>query len=641
MSLDFVSAVLFLGGLIVLSNLKVVFESNMESFRNITVGLTVMALFSVISVLSQHNVFTQIPFLNEAMFFQLLYWIGMITGMILLLSGLSNWLPVYRKHLMYNSHELSKNKLFKKIEQLIRFENRNNVILLQTLELTVKHYGLTEASCFLYSQHEKKLSFLGAADSEDNEIIRSQLIHFDNSAITESISNNNLKLSYTTEHHTSTPDLMLPMLVNDKLIGLFCFYSDQVVDEKSVTNLKLVVDIITSKIHRDSKQLQIEELKNQEVWSSVIEKALDTTKTLKENMTTLREILQLKINVDFISITYNYQGKNPKLTVGDNNQVFEDLTSLLNDKNELEQYVLNTNTPMIISNLDAETDFIVDLTALQNNMKSIVGLPISNKQGQVGVIVVGSKKYSAYSKKDICYISQLNSSLERLITNSQNSLQEKTKLSRRQSLNKILRSLPTTPNPTLLYKKVTSVISTELNASVVRISFFDDDNRFLNSQVVSASEEFPFLTPEDATMMLSLMPNHRKVLSQRRTVRADDKLDTSDEYSTEQRQMFGDRLSQYFITPLFEGSLIVGVITVGYTDDEVTLHNEDISFVEDMATTLSVHKYIDKQYIKNKSLINQLQNIQIKESIEKNPRIALMTSHQMTQTMQGELVENN
>ena len=71
------------------------------------------------------------------------------------------------------------------------------------------------------------------------------------------------------------------------------------------------------------------------------------TKTLKENMSALKNLLLSEFNVDYLSITYTYQGKHPKLTVGENNQVFEDLTSLLTQKNELEQYVLEKNSQVL------------------------------------------------------------------------------------------------------------------------------------------------------------------------------------------------------------------------------------------------------------------------------------------------------
>lgn len=640
-SIELVSAFLFFAVLILVYNLRTVIESyHKESFSYITTGLTIIALSSIAAVLEQQNVFINIPFLNEAMFFQLLYWIGMITGMTLLLSGVSNWLPVYRKHLKFNSQELIKLEIFKKIEQLIRFESRNNIILLQALELINKHYNFTESSCFLFSQKEKKMNLLGAVVSDSNSDTRSNFIHFHNTAIADSIENKSIKLIYITESHYSAPDLILPMEVNGKLLGALCFYNDQIFDAQCITNLKLVIDILTQKLHQTSKDLQHKALTNQAAWNNKIDSSVDTAKTLKENINPLKKLLQSEFPVDYLSVSFAHQGKNPKLTVSENNQVLENLSNSCNNKNELECYVLNMNLPVVIDNLDIETDFIVDLVALQNDMKSIAACPITNSRGQIGVIVVGSKKYKAFSKLSLQYIKLMNSKLERLIENSLQKMQENREFSRRNSLKVLRNSAMSIAQSSVIYKNVADFLVKELKASFVRVSLFDQDKRFLNSQVVSTVHEFSFITPYDATMMLSLMPNHQEVLQQRKTVTVLEPTSTNDELSMEQRQIFGDVLSQYIITPVYHDSLIVGVITIGHTSDEIKIGERDICLVEDAASILTIHMYMNKQKISIRKMQKQLHNKRLSDIKEQQQKQNIKSSERISNILQNEFIGN-
>ena len=640
-TIEFISSVFFFAGLIVVYNLRdIISNDNKTSFHNITAGLITLSLCSIVSVFEQQQLFTRVPFLNIPIFFQLLYWIGMITGLTMLLNGVSNWLPVYRKHLKYNINELNKSELFKQIEQLIRFENRNHVILLQALEMINKQYNFTESGCHLFSQQEKKMIFLGAADKENNTEIKSQKIHFYNSAIVDSIQNNNIKLVYITESFNSIPDLLLPMEVNNKLLGAFSFYAELPIDEQSVTSLKLIIDILSDKLYRDSKDIQNESNKRREEWLDNINDSIDNTKTLKENISRVKQLLQSEIGIDYLSISYIHQGKKHNLKISDNNQVLESLMDSYSEQNEIEQYVLNTNLPVVINNLDIETDFIVDLVALQNDMKSMAACPISNSHEQVGVIVVGSKKYQNFSKNSLQYVSILNNNLERLITNSQYKLLEKSESLRRSTLNKLLFDTTTNMSSAQLYKKVSDFIAKELNASMVRISLFGQDKRFLTSQVLSAAEKSPITTSEDATMMLSLMPNHQKVLQLRKTISVLADETATKESKMEQRQIFGNDLSHYMVTPLFNGRMIYGVITVGYTSDKCVVTPNDVLIVEDAAAILTIQNKINRQAIKIKNMQTQLQPKKVQKIKEHFQKQNIKSSRRITNLRQEELIGN-
>ncbi len=605
---EFVSVILFFAGLIIIYNLRSIIESdNKQSYRYMAVGLSVLSLSSLASVIVQQTISAQFMLQHNSIFIQVMYWIGMITGFTLLMSGVSSWLPVYRKKLKYNRLEINKLELFKKIEQLIRFENRNNVILFQAIELMLKQYSFNEVGCFLYSQKNKKMTFLGAADNKDNSSFNSQKIQFDNESILKSLQEKNLELVYNSTAQKHSPDLLLPMVIDDKLLGLFCFYSDDEIEKQSVSNLQLILEILSTKLIEDAAAIKNDSMLCQMKWQQKVNESIGSTKTVKESILLCKTLLQDMLAVEFLTITFPLQGKFCKHTVAENNLVLENLNYEFSNKYELEQYVLQNNIPVIIDNLDIETDFIVDIHALKSDMKSIIAFPISQENGQVGVVVGASKQYDAFTNVSLQYFKSMHPLFERLILNSIRYRQDKSDYTRRASLKKLLQSFVSKTSSQVVYKKISDHLTTELQAKIVRISLFDSDNRFLNSQVMSTSANDTFVTPDDATMMLDLMPNHRKVLMTRETVHADTHNSEVTELQLELRQIYGDKLTNITIVPFYFESKIVGVITVGKSDESSVMTAGEIRYVEDIASMLTIHSHINQQSAQLQSLKKHLQ----------------------------------
>jgi DMSO/TMAO reductase YedYZ heme-binding membrane subunit len=131
---DFAVASFFLLSLIAVSRFRQhLTADDKDSYRNVVAGLALLATVSLANVYSGLGLLVRIPFLSEPLFFRLLFWIGMITGLTFLISGATSWVPLSRSYRQYNKERIDRLELLKKVEQLLRVESRLPVILRKTL----------------------------------------------------------------------------------------------------------------------------------------------------------------------------------------------------------------------------------------------------------------------------------------------------------------------------------------------------------------------------------------------------------------------------------------------------------------------------------------------------------------------------
>ena len=100
---DFAGAVVFLLALIAVSRFsRYITAQDREAYNHVVTGLVILAIISLSKIYSDAGLFSRAPFVSEPLFFQLLFWIGIITGLAFLISGVTNWVPLSRSYRKYN-----------------------------------------------------------------------------------------------------------------------------------------------------------------------------------------------------------------------------------------------------------------------------------------------------------------------------------------------------------------------------------------------------------------------------------------------------------------------------------------------------------------------------------------------------------
>ena len=109
-----------------------------RSYDNIAGGLVVLVIAAVARIYHATGLLESVPFLSETVFFDLAYWIGVITGATLVISGVADWLPLARDYRRYHRSRIEHLDLLRKVEQLVGVENRVETVLSTTLQYMVE-----------------------------------------------------------------------------------------------------------------------------------------------------------------------------------------------------------------------------------------------------------------------------------------------------------------------------------------------------------------------------------------------------------------------------------------------------------------------------------------------------------------------
>ena len=122
-----------------------------SSYNHVVLGLGILAIASLAQVYHSLGIFSRVPFLSEPPFFRLAFWIGIITGLALLIDGVTSWVPLSRSYRKYNKERIDKLEFIKRIEQLVRVENRAPVIFSTSLEYMATYYDLNGGAAYMLS----------------------------------------------------------------------------------------------------------------------------------------------------------------------------------------------------------------------------------------------------------------------------------------------------------------------------------------------------------------------------------------------------------------------------------------------------------------------------------------------------------
>lgn len=579
-ALDVFSIMVFLSGLIGLVSLRsIIRKEDTDSYRNMFTGFVILILFSAAKLSNINLLFADIPFIKESIFFNLVYWIGMITGMALLINGVSTWLPIFKQYKKYNSEKIRQLELFKKIEQLIRVENRVHVILLSSLEKIVESYEFTDGSVYLFSNTQKVMTLLGSYAGNRKQAKR---YTFDNKLLS-SYEPKITIVSDTVNQDSTVEPVILPIRVKDKLVGTFVFSFATEITNDQFDNLKIIAEILSEKIQNTKIALQDSITEDIQQSEKDLVLTIDHRVGIRENMTCIKQHLRKYLPIDYISVCIENDSYSGKFSLHQNDQILEEPKFVTETNSTLEKYVMNYELPVIIPNTSRETALIIDPLILKSDLKSMIALPIV-KNEFTAVCTVASASKNVFQAGNIGYLKPVIQELSQLITNELEKKRIICRTTRKEKTRSFLKDISRCYDQLYYFHRATKIINDEFHPSFIRLSLFDDDRRFLNSQVLETEMKHLHLTPQDASMLLSLMPGHRAVNREKRTLLFDE--NTPEFISREeQRQVYGKELQWLMITPLILNSKVVGVISLGDDKSKETrkLTHQDIEYIEEIA----------------------------------------------------------
>lgn len=595
--IDLVVSLFFLSALILVArSRKRLTSEGTESYRYISSGLVILTLMVVSRLYSTIGAFHTIPLLNDPVFYRLIFWIGIITGLTMLVSGISNRLPLSQTHRKLDRERLRRLDFVKRVEQLVGVERRSPVILSKVLQYMVEHFGLREGAVYIYSRRRQKPVFLSSSGSTrisdtDLEKISFDVNFADDLSNKDSSGGNGIVTEVPSG--ITRPDLTLSVVAGGKLSALFLLWLSRKssLEDDDRMNLKIAADIVGRKVELTKLQLGESFRERQVEWLQSFVAAVDRKKPVKENMSEIARWFTGMIPVELISFTVVYDEKNmQRFSVGEDGTLLSEKRVDVLSHHAFLKHVLDNETLLVVNDTDGKTSVPIDKMILGSGMKSLAAFRLGYGQRPEGAMVVASKEINRFSSREIELIEAAVPLLSHLVSEEVYRYKIGVGERRIDLTNGFLADCGRVSSLQDIFEQAVALLSRELRTSMVRISTYEYDGSFLKSRALASMRPIEGLTPVDGHMILSLMPYHTLVRETGRLMMINQEQTDKKITEAEARQVCRSDLQSALLVPVTIGqeTLVVISLTELRRWSRYQYNQSDVLFASSVASGLSL-----------------------------------------------------
>ncbi len=586
----------FLAALILIAELKTQIRSESpEGYNNIVGGLSVLALVSVSNWFNSINLYDAVPFLSQPVFYSLASWIGVIVGTSLLMIGVSNWLPLARRHRVYNKTRVQHLEMLRRVEQLVGVESRLDTVLSTTLGYMIENFGFSAGAVFKYSESQNNLSLAttSGTDTVEADCLKALSIvqdKYDDYRL--GVRSDPVGAFEGYPESLNRPQEVLPIEVSGRTVGFFMLWNDgaeKCGSDDGVT-LRLAIDIIARKIDLDRLTLNVQALQESDRWVSEMQSRIDTAGSVGERIGALARGLNKELSVDYGALAIieddNYVRR---YSFGPGGQVLVDAGLTTPEQGMLTGPAFAFNRTVTVHDLPNNRQPSLGEIVTDNDVRSLIALPVAQEGDQTAVMIVASRIENAYGVSELRRLEALRPVLNRLLDMEKASEKLKRVEARITRLNQTAKRLGGLRTTDEVLQEAARLISEETGADIVRISIADDEHAFLESRALVSTRPLTGMVPGYGQSIVSLMPVHERVLQDRVTTRVGRGHADAMLSEIETKQSFAEGITNALIVPITVGNKAVGVVAVGAGEDNAGgLESEATgSFIEAIAGLLA------------------------------------------------------
>ena len=557
-STHLVATLFFMAGMVLLSIFRERLRAeNTESFRNMAAGVTVLALAALGQLAAATGALTIVPFVSAEPFFQLVSVIAAITGMILLLSGISVWLPLDRTLRLYNRIRIRRLDLLRRVEQLVGIESRLTAILEKSLRHMLAQFDLQGGGVFVRGRRSNRLHLLASYTDDDS---LGAGIALTTAAVTDRIHDACEEraaeaIIATAPEGTPVPSLVLPIEVHGRVAASFVLWQEEtepMTDDDRVL-LKLTCERLARRMEFEALDMDRSRRRALNHTVQELRDAITGEGRLGEKLAPAVRILREILPMELFALTIEC-GDNDvrRFTIGAEGMLLTE-KGLSRDSIENAQSAVARSVP--IDQIDPMFRSAGINSMLIRTLR-FTGRPAAQ-------VMIGSNGASDFGSREIELLDSLTDLFENLIGQEISRCSVDESRRRLETFNQFMVECSGYHREIgHLYDRAADLLRKELRVAVVRISTFEDDGTFIRSRALAAAHPVQQAVPADGYMVLSLMPLHTRVKGSSDSLLIDDRPETPAISRAEAQQIYQADLQSSLLTPITVAGEVRGVIAL-------------------------------------------------------------------------------
>lgn|GEM_PF-1716795 len=585
---DLMIAMVPLGGLIVLMRYReMICKADSSSYRQMAGGTTVLTIVSVLTLLRDYGAFTNAPFIGHPLASELIIWIGAISGSVILVSGVSQYLPIAREYRRIAGGRVQRLELIKQIEQLLAVEERPRVILSRSLEMIVESYEARHGAVMVYNQSQSSFRLLSMAGEESDTVNWPEGLSLSDEELDAWLNEPSKARSRNIARVCEQLDCncrILPLRTSERLYGAILLWFESKIDavaEESLDLLSITVDIICRKILLDRHRMAVELRDRRNKWKKTVSSLVDYRKDLPWNLKRLGPELLKGLNADLLTLVVSGDRRiAQRYTLGQGGQLLHEIGI---DLAKLSRHVgdlFAAGEAILIDDISVLPAHQLEPALLESDTRSLMAVGIDRADKVVAAITVGSRQASRFSAREQNALKMVVATIGNLVVEDLHraSLAEQYEgLSR---LSSLLEEANAGTSRRGLAQSVTDCLAGAIRSTIIRISFFESEGTFLKSVSMHTSHEVEVNTPPAGHMVMSLMPYHQLLRDTGRVMLINQQETEKRLALPEVRQAFCPGVKSALLVPIKRGGEVIGVISLAdvrswgryqYRDEDILL----------------------------------------------------------------------
>ncbi len=566
-------------------------EIDRRSYALIVAGVGLLLLASIMQIGRDYLPVTAATMMPPALFVQLVWGIIGITGLSLMLIGVTNWVPLVRRHRQFNDERFGRLNLLRHLEQLLTVEHRLDVILTNTLESIITQYNFSAGSVHKISARGRRVQLTGAKGMSFEDETELLTMAFEEDRWLESRSKQSAQ---TVTGFSGFPEALglpwkcLPVLVDDRAVVVFLFWVDR---SSSFTGedaqiFSIIGDILSRKIAADRESFAHLNAISRLSWRNRLDGCYSGRRDLKENLKALVERLREQLTVEIASLTILRDDRSAaRATVTANGASLIEPRVEVGGTRSLTRHVLSGGEPVLITDTRKKMTLAIESAMGGESVRSLIAQPISVDAEPCGMLVLASTETDRYTKSDIGMLSTIGPVLAMMIRDWRRAERESRIVAAVGRLVAATDVAVVDSETDPVFGEMAETLHDMLGIAAVRIMTVKDNREALESQSLYTSGDLRLALGATESIDMALLPAHGDVVKRAAMLTAIPAMRID---SVEARQVYGCEVQLARIEPVLLHGRVIALISVGVQSAVLPAHTDKWLHIVSRLLTIAV-----------------------------------------------------
>jgi len=558
------------------------FIENRESYRYTTTGISVLFFVSLLRLLNHQGWFEAVPFLSESIYFDLSEAIGIITGIALMIAGVSIWLPVKRRTISQADNRAEKSQLVQEILfETIQTKEINNIFD-RIPKLICQNFDFSGAAVYRLNHRKRHFLCTDLFDPDDSAKKLDKLQFDTTNALT------------VLEDVNNVFGVTFPLLVEVKnnLQAVILFWREENIevsadDRMALEKIERTLSFRIKTQYRRQKQIHIDDTLQ---YLRQMQTVTAMRKDIKSNLQNFHLLFNRALGAEYFSLAVldRHRKNLRRYTIGMDRRVLLESGGCLPIENTQIESVLNERRSLLIQDISSGLTEVDSLLA-SCGQRSLVALPIINYDRVIAVVTLGHPRVNYFKRRHQHRAEMMTAVMASAV---EAEIGRRTVYERDRYFGAIAAFDSIIQNSTdmdMVLKAATDLLMENVGTTMVRISVLDKSRTDLHTRSLKSVRPFDDIKVEKTVISKEMTPWHMMAIEENRPLLINQNDPETVMNVNEAGALVFKNMQSALIVPIVVNGYTYGLITLGEMRnwDRFSYKPATMTFCREIATRIA------------------------------------------------------